>query len=73
VAQKGIQLAPQRHSQNIVTFAKMRFELTCKANGIEHRLSMPKDPETNGQFKRKDRAIKHATAKRYQHDSRGQF
>ena len=37
----------------------------CRENGIEHRLTKPKHPWTNGQVERMNRTIKDATVKRY--------
>jgi transposase InsO family protein len=47
----------------------MRFDMICKANGIEHRLTKPNHPWTNGQVERMNRTIKEATVKRYHYDS----
>lgn len=44
----GIQFAEQPLNRNSVTFPKMRFDLICEANGIEHRLTKPNHPWTNG-------------------------
>ncbi len=50
----------------------MRFDMICEANGIEHRLTKPNHPWTNGQVKRMNRTIKDATVKRFHYDSRDQ-
>lgn len=42
----------------------MRFDMICAANGIEHRLTKPNDPSTNGQVERMNRMTKDATVKR---------
>ena len=44
------------------------FDRACAAHGIEHRLTRPNHPRTNGQVERMNRTIKHATVKRYHHD-----
>lgn len=49
------------------------FELACAQNGIEHRLTKPKHPWTNGQVERMNRTIKDATVKRYHYDSHDQL
>jgi transposase InsO family protein len=51
----------------------MRFNMTCKANGIEHRLTKPNHPWTNGQVELMNRTIKDATVKRYHYDSHDQL
>ena len=40
----GIQFAEQTRNRNSVTFRKMRFDLICEANDIEHRLTKPNHP-----------------------------
>lgn len=69
----GIQFAEQPRNRNSVTFRKMRFDLICEANGIEHRLTKPNHPWTNGQVERMNRTIKEATVKRYHYDSHEQL
>ena len=51
----------------------MRFDMICEANGIEHRLTKPNHPWTNGQVERMNRTIKEATVKRFQSDSHEQL
>ena len=41
------------------------FEYACAENDIEHRLTKPKHPWTNGQVERMNRTIKDATVKRF--------
>src|SRR3954453_15577858 len=41
------------------------FEVRCRENRIEHRLTKVKHPWTNGQVERMNRNIKEATLKRY--------
>ncbi|WP_276679222.1 IS481 family transposase, partial [Nitrosomonas europaea] len=50
-----------------------RFDRCCQANGIEHRLTQPNHPWTNGQVERMNRTIKEATVKRYYYDSHDQL
>ena len=45
-----------------------RFDLCCNEHEIEHRLTKPKHPWTNGQVERMNRTIKEATVKR-DHDT----
>ena len=49
------------------------FDLCCNEHGIEHRLTKPKHPWTNGQVERMNRTIKEATVKRYHYNSHGQL
>jgi transposase InsO family protein len=51
----------------------MRFEMICKVNGIEHRLTKPNHPWTDGQVERMNRTIKEARVKRYHYDSHDQL
>jgi transposase InsO family protein len=49
------------------------FEYACAQLGIEHRLTKPKHPWTNGQVERMNRTIKDATVKRYHYETHDQF
>lgn len=51
----------------------MRFDMICEAHGIEHRLTKPNHPWTNGQVERMNRTIKEATVKRFHYDSHEQL
>jgi transposase InsO family protein len=42
-------------------------------HGIEHRLTKPNHPWTNGQVERMNRTIKEATVKRYFYDTHNQL
>ncbi len=46
-------------------FRAHAFELACAQNDIDHRLTKPKHPWTNGQVERMNRTIKEATVKRF--------
>ncbi|WP_084584701.1 IS481 family transposase, partial [Sphingomonas azotifigens] len=54
-------------------FRAHAFELACAENDIEHRLTKPKHPWTNGQVERMNRTIKEATVKRYHYNSHDQL
>ena len=49
------------------------FDLLCRAHGIEHRLTKPNHPWTNGQVERMNRTLKEATVRRYHYDSHHQL
>jgi transposase InsO family protein len=49
------------------------FEYACAVNDIDHRLTKPKHPWTNGQVERMNRTLKDATVKRYHYDSHDQL
>ncbi len=51
----------------------MRFDMICDANGIEHRLTKPNHPWTNGQVERVNRTIKEATVRRCHSESHNQL
>ena len=44
----GVQFAEQPRSRNTAWSRQMRFEMICEANDIEHRLTKPNHPWTNG-------------------------
>ena len=50
-------------------FRAHAFELACAQNDVEHRLTKPRHPWTNGQVERMNRTIKDATVKRYHYGS----
>ena len=49
------------------------FELACADLDVEHRLTKPRHPWTNGQVERMNRTIKDATVKRYHYESHDQL
>lgn len=49
------------------------FDRICKKHGIEHRLTKPNHPWTNGQVERMNRTLKEATVYRYYDDSHQQL
>ena len=61
-------------SRRVVGWSRqMRFDMICDANGIEHRLTKPNHPWTNGQVERMNRTIKEATVKRFHYESHDQL
>jgi transposase InsO family protein len=55
------------------TFRAHSFEFACARNDIDHSLTKPRHPWTNGQVERMNRTIKDATVKRYHYDSHEQL
>ena len=49
------------------------FKRICVANAIEHRLTKPKHPWTNGQVERMNRTLKDATVRRYYYETHDQL
>ena len=54
-------------------FRAHAFEWACAENGIEHRLTKPNHPWTNGQVERMNRTLKEATVRRYHYQSHDQL
>ena len=71
----GVQFTfPPRYANGpTATYMTHMFDMRCRENGIEHRLTKIKHPWTNGQVERMNRTIKDATVKRYHYDSHQQF
>lgn len=59
--------------ENGERFRAHAFELACAKAGIDHRLTKPNHPWTNGQVERMNRTIKEATVRRYYYDSHEQL
>ena len=49
------------------------FDRICRRHGIEHRLTKPNHPWTNGQVERMNRTLKEATVKRYHYGSHAEL
>lgn len=71
----GVQFCYQPSKRNGPTalYANHMFQLRCQENGIEHRLTKPNHPWTNGQVERMNRTIKEATVRRYHYEARDQL
>ena len=54
-------------------FRAHAFEYACAENDVEHRLTKPKHPWTNGQVERMNRTIKDATVKRFHYEAHDQL
>ncbi len=67
----GIQFAdlPKNRKGPTAMLRGHPFDRVCTRHGIEHRLTKPNHPWTNGQVERMNRTIKDATVKRYHYDS----
>lgn len=65
-------LAASRH-QPTARYITHMFDMRCRENGIEHRLTKIRHPWTNGQVERMNRTIKEATVKRNLYDSQRQL
>jgi transposase InsO family protein len=71
----GIQFAdlPKNRGGLTARWRDHPFDRTCHVHGIEHRLTKPNHPWTNGQVERMNRTIKEATVQRYHNDNREQL
>jgi transposase InsO family protein len=67
----GIQFAdlPKNRSGPTASWRGHPFDRACQRHGIEHRLTKPNHPWTNGQVERMNRTLKEATVHRYHYDS----
>ena len=52
---------------------KLLFDRICEQHGIEHRLTKPNHPWTNGQVERMNRTLKEATVYRFFYDTHQQL
>ena len=50
-------------------FRAHAFEYACALADIDHRLTKPKHPWTNGQVERMNRTIKEATVRRFHYEA----
>ena len=54
-------------------FRAHAFEYACAQNHIDHRLTKPRHPWTNGQVERMNRTLKEATVKRFHYETHDQL
>ena len=54
-------------------YRRHAFEYACEQHSIEHRLTRPNHPWTNGQVERMNRTLKEATVRRYYYESHAQL
>jgi transposase InsO family protein len=64
---------PSRRNGPTARLRRHLFDRMCMANAIEHRLTKPSHPWTNGQVERMNRTIKEATVKRYYYENHDQL
>ncbi len=71
----GIQFAdiPRNRRGPTARFRGHLFDRACWKHSIEHRLTKPNHPWTNGQAERMNRTIKDATVKRFHYDTNDQL
>jgi transposase InsO family protein len=71
----GIQFAdlPKNRQGMTARFRGHPFDRTCYVHAIEHRLTKPNHPWTNGQVERMNRTIKDATVKRFFYETHDQL
>jgi transposase InsO family protein len=67
----GIQFAelPKNRAGPSAMYRVNRFDQICRAHEIEHRLTKPNHPWTNGQVERMNRTLKEATVKRFHYQT----
>ncbi len=71
----GVQFCdmPQNRSGPTARYRLHMFDRICREHEIEHRLTKPRHPWTNGQVERMNRTLKDATVRRFHYDSHGQL
>jgi transposase InsO family protein len=71
----GIQFAdlPKNRQGPTALLRGHPFDRACRRHGIEHRLTKPNHPWTNGQVERMNRTIKEATVRTYHYDDHAQL
>ena len=71
----GVQFCdmPQNRSGPTARYRLHRFDRICREHQIEHRMTRPKHPWTNGQVERMNRTLKDATVRRYHYATHQQL
>lgn len=71
----GVQFChmPQHRNGPAARYSVHMFDRVCREHGIEHRLTKPNHPWTNGQVERMNRTLKEATVRRYYYGSHEQL
>src|SRR5579875_125661 len=71
----GIQFAdlPRNRRGPTARFRGHQFDRVCLVLGLDHLLTKPNHPWTNGQLERMNRTIKQATVQRYHYDNHQQL
>lgn len=71
----GIQFAdlPKNRAGPTAMWRGHPFNLACHEHAIEHRLTKPNHPWTNGQVGWMNRTLKEATVRRYHHETHPQL
>jgi transposase InsO family protein len=71
----GVQFCdmPQNRSGPTARYRLHMFDRICRQHEIEHRLTKPKHPWTNGQVERMNRTLKDATVRRYHYETHRQL
>jgi transposase InsO family protein len=71
----GVQFCdmPSRRSGPTARYRLHMFDRICREHDIEHRLTKPNHPWTNGQVERMNRTLKEATVRRYHYGDHRQL
>jgi hypothetical protein len=64
---------PSRRTGPTARYRLHMFDRICREHGIEHRLTKPNHPWTNGQVERMNRTLKEATVRRYHYETHRQL
>ena len=75
LSDNGIQFAdlPKNRSKPTAMRRGHPFDRACQQHDIEHRLTKPHHPWTNGQVERMNRTLKEATVQRYYYETHDQL